>query len=122
MEIKKKTGRPEILTPEIQKIICSALLAGGFLETSIVVGGISKSTFYKWMKRGEREKSGPYREFMDAIKKALATAEVKFLNVIGTASGSQWQAAAWILERRWPKKFARRYVPEGSHPTNVPTK
>jgi transposase len=121
VETKKRgRGRPKgEPSPEVRKAICDALNAGGFLETAITFAGVPKSTFYDWMKKGAKDKSGVYKEFSDAIKRATATAETRYLALIGTASKNQWQAAAWILERRWPHKFARRAVPEGSHPVGA---
>lgn len=113
----KRAGRPAVLTLEVTESIVNALKAGAYIETAVVFAGIAKSTFYRWMRRGERENSGPYREFWDAIKKGLAFAEMRLLLFIGEAGLSQWQAAAWVLERRWPTKFARRMLPLGSHPT-----
>jgi hypothetical protein len=113
----KRTGRPAVLTPEVTESIVNALKAGAYIETAVVFAGISKSTFYRWMQRGEREKSGLHASFRDAIKKGLAFAEMRLLLFIGEAGLSQWQAAAWVLERRWPTKFARRTLPLGSHPT-----
>jgi len=119
----KRAGRPELVPTEEQtKAVTDALRAGGFLETAIAFSGVSKPTFYKWMKRGEKERRGPFRTFFDAVKKATAFAETRYLKIIGSAASSQWQAAAWILERRWPAKFARRSVPEGSHPSGGSSK
>ena len=116
-------GRPETVpTKESVDAIVGALKAGGFLETAIAFSGVSKPTFYKWIKRGAKERTGPFRELFDAVKKATATAEMSFLAVINRAGKTQWQAAAWILERRWPAKFARRSVPEDSHPTGKNSK
>jgi len=102
-----KTGRPTKLTPEIQKVIVDAISAGGFIETAVTLAGVSKDTFYQWLKRGNREKSGIYRDFTDSIKKALATAETHYMALIGRAAKTQWQAAAWMLERRFRHNWAK---------------
>ncbi|MFN3323431.1 MAG: hypothetical protein ACK5AZ_08045 [Bryobacteraceae bacterium] len=102
-----KRGRPTKLTPEIQKVIVDAINAGGFIETSVTLAGISRDTFYEWLKRGNREKSGIYRDFTDAIKKALASAETHYMALIGRAAKTQWQAAAWMLERRFRQNWAK---------------
>lgn len=32
----------------------------------------------------------------------------------------QWQAAAWLLERKWPEKYAQRRIVEGEFPKDIP--
>lgn len=116
MSDSKKTGRKTALWPEVTSTICDALEAGAFLETAFVLAGVSKSAVYEWLRRGNREKSGPYRDFADSLKKANATCELRLLQVINTAAPRIWFASAWLLERRWPSKWARRTPAEGTHP------
>jgi hypothetical protein len=52
---KKVAGRTSKLTPEVQKAICDAIRIGGYIETAVSYVGISKETFYQWMKRGAAE-------------------------------------------------------------------
>jgi hypothetical protein len=33
--------------------------------------------------------------------------EVDLLATVVDAAGSDWRAAAWVLERRWPERWAR---------------
>ena len=64
-------------------------------------------TYYSWMKRGE-EGEKPFVNFLNAVKEAQAVAEEKALSVISEAQLETWQAAAWLLERRYPEDWARR--------------
>lgn len=105
---QKKPGRPEKLTPELQQKIVDAIRMGAYIETAAAYAGINKSTLYDWMKRGARAKSGKYKEFSDAIEKALAESEMRDLAVIAKASQENWQAAAWRLERKFPDRWGRR--------------
>lgn len=105
---QKKTGRPEKLTPEVQQKIVDAIRMGAYIETAAAYAGINKSTLYDWMKRGARAKSGKYKEFSNAIEKALAESEMRDLAVIAKASQENWQAAAWRLERKFPDRWGRR--------------
>lgn len=100
-------GRPSGLTPSVQKIVVNALKAGSFIDAACELAGISDVTFYAWVKLGKREKVGPHAEFLRAVKGALAAAEVELVGTIRAASKQQWQAAAWILERRFPSKWAK---------------
>jgi len=105
---QKKPGRPEKLTPELQQKIVDAIRMGAYIETAAAYAGINKSTLYDWMRRGARAKSGKYKEFSNAIEKALAESEMRDLAVIAKASQENWQAAAWRLERKFPDRWGRR--------------
>lgn len=120
--MSNKGGRPTKLTPELQEEICKAIRAGNYIETAAAFAGISKNTLYEWMKRGAREKErlaknprakvkkseAPFVEFSDAVEKALAAAEVRDVMLIGKAAETQWQAAAWRLERKFPERWGRK--------------
>lgn len=99
-------GRPTKLTPELAAQITKYVRAGAYIETAAAACGLSKDTFYEWLKRGNKEKTGPFAEFTDAINKAMAASEIGDLVRIGVASKKSWQAAAWRLERRFPQKYA----------------
>jgi hypothetical protein len=114
-------ARPIKLTPEVQQKIVEAIKMGNYIETAAAYAGISKNTLYDWMKRGAREKDriagtnrkpkateAPFVEFSDAVEKALAAAEIRDVMLIGKAAETQWQAAAWRLERKFPDRWGRK--------------
>ena len=105
---KKGRGRPEKISREIIDKIKTAILAGAYVETAAAFAGISKETFYQWLKKGAGAKSGIYVDFSDAIKKAMAEAELRDVMVINKASQTSWQAAAWKLERKYPGRWGQR--------------
>jgi hypothetical protein len=76
------------------------------VETAAACAGIHKDTFYEWMKKGARGQQ-PYVAFAEAVNKAVAESESRDLATILKAAQSQWQAAAWRLERRFPEKYGR---------------
>lgn len=104
----KMAGRPTKLTPELQKKIIDAIRAGNYMETAAAYAGISKDTFFRWLRKGARAKSGIYKEFHDAVEKALAEAEVRDVMIIANAATSDWKAAAWRLERKFPDRWGRK--------------
>jgi len=127
MPSKKKTnrrGRKPILTEEIIQNVVSVLRTGTYIETAIACVGISKDTFYAWLRRGARErrrldndkKAKPnkeeaiYLQLSDAVKKAIAEAEIRNLAMISQAGETQWQASAWILERRFPERWGKKDI------------
>ena len=70
--------------------------------------GISEHTWYEWLKHGEEQKKGIYSQFKQSVKKAQAEAIAKNVQLIQKAAITNWQAAAWWLERRYPKEFGRK--------------
>jgi hypothetical protein len=110
MSSPKKSGRPLLLeqSPEIQAKLVQAVAAGNYLETAASYAGISKDTLYRWLRRGAKERQGPYHAFAEAVQKALADAEVRDVARVAQAAEKNWQAAAWRLERKFPAKWGRR--------------
>src|SRR5579859_4190955 len=94
------------LTPELQEKILLHLRVGAYVETAAACAGIHKDTFYEWMKKGARGQQ-PYVAFAQAVTRAVAESESRDLATILKAATTQWQAAAWRLERRFPEKYGR---------------
>ncbi len=145
-----KAGRPSKLTPDVQEGICNAIRDGLTYEQAAIFNGIGESTFYAWKAKGDKQKSGVYSDFVEAIKKANIVARAIHLQRIHKASQGgeqfeetsvtekterdpatgqevvvaretrttkkrtlpQWQASAWILERRFPSEFGKHVLPE----------
>lgn len=102
-----KRGRPIKLTPALQETLCGAIREGNYIETACAFAGVSRQTVRNWMKRGARQSKGIYRDFLDALKKSHAIAEAENVRVIRAAAKEQWYAAAWMLERRYPKRWGK---------------
>ena len=105
---KGEGGRPIILTPELQAEIVTYIEGGSYVETAAAGAGISKDTFYAWLKKGKKESKGIYRDFSDAIIKAIARSELRDINNIYKAGQTSWQASAWRLERKYPDRWGRK--------------
>ena len=112
-------GRPGKLTADTQKRITDAIRVGATYELAAQYGGIAYNTFNEWMKAGAGANSGKHREFYEAVKSAEGEAAIKWLAVIDKAALDQWQAAAWKLERRYPREYGRQ-VHEVSGPNGGP--
>jgi transposase-like protein len=96
----KPKGRKSKFTAPVKTRIIEALRAGTTYEIAAQYAGISRSTLYEWIKKGENTATGTYRTFYDNIKKAEAEGAVVHLGTISQASKKDWKAAAWLLERR----------------------
>lgn len=105
---KKKMGRPTKLTPEVRERILVAVRAGNYWETAALFAGIDKKTFYNWLKRGNQAKRGIYHDFVHALEKAGAEAEIRDVTRVDQAGDTDWKAAAWRLERRNAAHWGRK--------------
>jgi len=113
-------GRKPKLTKELQEQICRLISAGNYIKTACQASGISEQTYNNWKKWGEQRGKGEYSEFLEAVKKAEATAIAKNVTVIQLAARESWQAAAWWLERKYPRDWGRKEHMEPPTKTNAP--
>lgn len=101
-------GRISKLTPELQEQICNYIEHGNTFERACRLCNIGKTTFYRWKQVGKEAKSGKYKEFWEAIKRAEEKFVAYNVALIMKAADKQWQAAAWLLERKHYKEFGRK--------------
>ena len=102
-------GRPTKLTEDTQQTIIGAIQLGMYQEQAALLAGINVGTFYRWMQQGAVDSDGIYFQFREAVEKARAEAEARKLRAIHIAADTgTWQAAAWWLERSFPKRWGRR--------------
>ena len=99
----------------------NALAEGTPIDFAVAYAGIARSSFFLWMKKGERiirdcteserepsEEERLFITFSDSVKKAQAQAIVERLERINAAAAAgSWQADAWGLERTYPAHFGR---------------
>lgn len=96
------------LTPAIQEKIGANIQLGMSLKNSALAAGISESTFYDWLSKGEQTARGKYAEFSEYITESKAIAEQLQVQIIHKAAdGGDWKAAQFILERRFPDEWGR---------------
>jgi transposase-like protein len=111
------------LTPALIEKIVGYLRAGAYVETAAAAAGISKQTLYNWLRRAvdENERDPIFAKFAAAVEEAQALAEVRDIALIGKAAETQWQAAAWRLERKSPERWGRKVELSGGLNLNVDT-
>jgi hypothetical protein len=94
-------GRPTKRTPERKAAILNSLRLGNTRRAAASFAEIDHATFYRWLEQDAT--------FSDAVEKAEADAETRFLgNIAKAAADGTWTAAAWWLERRRPDDYRRR--------------
>ena len=101
------------ISGEMIAAIRSALEDGHYREVACRLAGIDRKTLLNWLKRGERERSGLYRDLYLAVEQAEAKAEEFHLKNIRDASKKSWFASAWYLERKHPDRWAKREAAPG---------
>ncbi|MBF0607433.1 MAG: hypothetical protein SFH39_00965 [Candidatus Magnetobacterium sp. LHC-1] len=108
----KKSKRPGILqlNSEIVDSLANFLRLGADKKTACESCGIHYDTFRRWMQKGEKEKTGIYRNLYNVIKKALADNEIRLIAIIQKAAEVDWKAAAWMLERKYPDNWGRHLL------------
>mgnify|MGYP006275736359 CR=1 FL=1 len=93
-------GRPTKRTPETVKKLCDAIRLGACYSDACGFAGISFDTFNEWRK--------DFPEFLEAVKEAEGAGRVQLIAKIQKAANDgNWQAAAWMLERRDPQNYGR---------------
>ena len=108
----------------IQKLV-NALKDGATIDIACDYVGINRSTFFRWQKdakelykelgEGQRKPSKltpRQKELVEFIKKMLqATAEYELALLKEIRDKvPRWQGLAWILERRFRERYARRVM------------
>ena len=96
-----RAGRKSKYTPDRVQKILELLRVGNTRKTAATIAGCDQTTFLRWMAR--------YADFAEAVKRAEDEAVALHVgNIVQAGAKGQWQASAWILERRhyqeWGKK------------------
>jgi transposase len=92
------------MDPERVGKILGQIRAGVPKEAAARIAGIGASTLFEWMQRDV--------EFAEAVQRAVAESEAVLVARIAKAAGEprHWTAAAWMLERRFPERYAKRDI------------
>jgi len=85
---------------EIVDAICDGLVAGLSIKAVCGIVNIDESTFYRW-----KEKHPDFKEAVDSTRPAF---EAQMLEIIKHQAHDDWRAAAWILDRRYPREWGAR--------------
>lgn len=100
------SGRPTLLTPQLQALICQELYAGSYLDDAAWLAGITDVTVRNWMDAGRANKSPEHVEFLAAVKEAEARCKRDCIAKV-REGGPGWQASMTFMERRWREQFGR---------------
>ena len=103
-------GRPSHLNdPDKVQLLLASIRDGNYRETACRQAGLSKVTFYNWLKQAEHGHEQAIA-FVNALEKAEADAESETVRNVRNASKLPqfWAAGMTWLERKSPDKWGRR--------------
>ena len=100
-----RLGRPTRLTPELVEKIVPIIEAGNYIQTACMALGVSRSSFFAWMKRGREDREEGtvtiFSDFLDDVEEAEAVAEARLLEGAKREPGGK----RWLLSRRFGQRF-----------------
>lgn len=131
-----KGGRPSKFTPETRKALLDAITAGLTYTHACQTVGIDYDTLNNWRKQGaalDKPDEEGFFEFFVALTRAETNASLSMMGTVrkvaqgykGTVTRkydnegnlisvteehvpADWRAAAWWLERRYPKEYGKQ--------------
>lgn len=101
-------GRHEKLTSELIEQVKSYISAGNCVKAVCQYIGVSESTWFRWIERGEKETGSIYYDFLESVRSAESAAEIRAVTGIVAAGKKDWKALAWFLERKYPEKWGKK--------------
>ena len=113
-------ARPTKLTPRVQKTVCAGIAVGLTFKLASERAGITDRSRIGWEKRGReemerianggraRKEEEPFLSFFQSVTRARAKSAYVLTAVIRAAAPTEWRAAAWLLERRFPEDYGYR--------------
>lgn len=111
-------GRPSVLTPEVRRKLLAGLRCGLSRAAAATRAGIGARTLRDWMARTDTAE--PYSSLRAEVEAVEADCEARLSAVIFKAALNDPNQARWLLERRFPQRWAKRPVepePEAEAPS-----
>ena len=100
------------LTPELSAKFCEALAKGHSIEAACAYADIVFQTYRNWYKRGEKAKSGKYKQFKCDVDNAKDKALLQAEKTIVDAISHEVKDAKWWLTKRRPDLYGERQYNE----------
>ena len=98
---KRAVGRPRsVMTPEVVETILRHVELGIWPERAARMAGIDGAAMRKHKERNP--------QFVTDLEKAEAKAEASLHGRMIRAMDDNWTAVAWMLERRFPQRYAKQ--------------
>ena len=98
---------PKLLDELVARRIVDAVRAGASRAAAAEAARVGRTTLFRWLKDGAAG-AEPYASFTAKVREAEGELEKELVTIIKGHSADSWQAAAWLLERKWQKRWAIR--------------
>jgi transposase len=86
-----------------------AMRLGMTISDAAAAAGIDRKTYTNWKRRSRKSDAAPaLKQWGKEMRSALQFSKRFYLGKVAEAAkGGTWQAAAWMLERRFPAEYGR---------------
>jgi len=100
---------PTKFTAETVSTLMTGIRAGLPFRLAAEAAGVSETTFTCWQagKLPRGADRSLKASFSAQLTRARGESALRLTGLISRAATDDWRAAAWLLERRFPKDFAR---------------
>lgn len=107
---RRPANRPTKFTSDTVDRLLDGIRKGLPIHLACSAAGIDDSRYYEWQNGKFPRGADPElkRKFRDELTRARDEAAYRSITLINDAATEDWKAAAWILERRYPKEFGRQ--------------
>ena len=95
-------------TPKTIQIILEAIRGGASQRDASALAGISEDTLSLWKKQDS--------DFSEQMRQKEIQFKMDHIKIIEKAAQKTWQAAAWLLERKYPNEYTNRVRIEQPEP------
>ena len=94
--------------PTVAKLL-AGVRRGLPYHLAAAAAGVSEATFHRWQRGEFPEDAGEElkQQFLEGLTRARGQAADRLTKQIHDAAKADWRAAAWILERRYPKDYGK---------------
>jgi len=96
-------ARRTVYTEKLGRALCTQIESGVTLRLAARTQGIARATLYNWLAAGSEGRE-PYASFRARLERAQAACDAQRTSCLS----DDWQAAAWWLSRRFPKRWGSK--------------
>ena len=99
---------------KVEKFL-QCLQKGLNIRDSLLIAEINEATYYAWLRYSKAEKAG-FEDFVYRVARARINTKETMLEAVQKAANADdkraWRAAAWLLEKSFPKEYGSELVRE----------
>src|ERR1017187_3144261 len=110
--------------PKLIERICEQLRLGCSVRTACEATGLSQSTFFDYLRRGDLEAADHdprFLEFSESVGQARGEAKARLIGIVNAAATHDWRAAIALLKILSPAEYARTAPPSADIAVKVDT-